>query len=161
MEYPTSDRGRLDIAVSTTDGGSGPPGAHDDRISAHGAYRGSRREAAVLVGEHAADAGLSRAATTTVPRGAAKPGVDVAPTPLDQPAMPIGELGPLTDPAFEPDAWLDPRVAALSEHPLVRGLMVELPPRGQVPDPEWLERWFDAARAVLTLLYVERDRGRR
>ena len=50
-------------------------------------------------------------------------------------------------------ATADPDIAA---HPLVQGLLVELPARGgRVPDG-WLDAWLEAARAVLELLYAQR-----
>jgi hypothetical protein len=50
-------------------------------------------------------------------------------------------------------ATADPAIAA---HPLVQGLLVELPARGgRVPDG-WLDAWLEAARAVLELLYAQR-----
>jgi hypothetical protein len=55
-------------------------------------------------------------------------------------------------------ATADPAIAS---HPLVQGLLVELPDRnGRVPDG-WLDAWLEAARAVLELLYAQRpDRTR-
>lgn len=50
---------------------------------------------------------------------------------------------------------------AIAEHPLVRGLMLELPERDtRLPDG-WLDHWLEAARAVLELLYSQRPTGRR
>lgn len=50
-------------------------------------------------------------------------------------------------------ATSDPTIA---EHPLVQGLLVELPDRnGRMPDG-WLDAWLEAARAVLELLYAQR-----
>ncbi|WP_203964761.1 hypothetical protein [Actinocatenispora thailandica] len=47
----------------------------------------------------------------------------------------------------------DPQVA---DHPLVQGLLAELPDRdARLPDG-WLDRWLEAARAVLELLYTRR-----
>lgn len=49
-------------------------------------------------------------------------------------------------------ATADPEIAA---HPLVQGLLLELPARGgRVPDG-WLDHWLEAARAVLELLYAQ------
>lgn len=61
---------------------------------------------------------------------------------LEGPAAP--DLGP---------GWLDSPDGSMAEHPLLRGLLMELPPRGQAPTPEWLERWFEATRSILELLY--------
>jgi hypothetical protein len=43
----------------------------------------------------------------------------------------------------------------MADHPLLRGLLLELPPRGTMPAPGWLDRWFEAARSILELLYVQ------
>lgn len=61
-------------------------------------------------------------------------------------------LGGLNEPIFPPAAWLEE--TGLADHPLLRGLLLELPPKGSAPSPEWLNRWFEAARAILELLYV-------
>jgi len=58
----------------------------------------------------------------------------------------------LSDPVFPPAAWLEE--TGLADHPLLRGLLLELPPKGSAPSPEWLNRWFEAARSILELLYV-------
>ncbi|MCP2326113.1 hypothetical protein HDA40_004620 [Hamadaea flava] len=88
--------------------------------------------------------------TPTPSRWAANdmPEVDDA-RPLDSGA-PIG-LG-LDEPVYPPPAWLEE--TGLADHPLLRGLLMELPPKGAAPSPEWLNRWFEAARAILELLYV-------
>jgi hypothetical protein len=43
----------------------------------------------------------------------------------------------------------------MADHPLLRGLLMELPAKGSMPDEEWLDRWFDAARSILDLLYAQ------
>jgi hypothetical protein len=45
--------------------------------------------------------------------------------------------------------------APLAEHPLLHGLLMELPPKGCTPDAVWLDRWFEAARSILELIYAE------
>ncbi|GGK34951.1 hypothetical protein GCM10010124_29530 [Pilimelia terevasa] len=47
----------------------------------------------------------------------------------------------------------------IADHPLLRGLLRELPPRGTPLPPGWLERWFAATRSVLELIYAEPPRG--
>lgn len=59
-------------------------------------------------------------------------------------------------PGFDGSSWLDGQKSSLVEHPLMRGLLLELPPRGSQPSPEWMNRWFEAVRAVLDLIYVSR-----
>ena len=58
-----------------------------------------------------------------------------------------------------------PAPSPAADHPLVRGLMLELPPRGSaMPSREWLDRWFEATRSILELIYTqdgEENRGRR
>jgi hypothetical protein len=49
----------------------------------------------------------------------------------------------------------------LADHPLLRGLLLELPPKGSVPPPGWLDRWFEAARCILELLYAHESRNGR
>ena len=43
----------------------------------------------------------------------------------------------------------------MADHPLLRGLLLELPARGTLPPSDWLDRWFEAARSILELLYVQ------
>jgi len=57
------------------------------------------------------------------------------------------------DPDLAHGDWLD-SAGPLADHPLLRGLLLELPPKGSMPDPAWLDRWFEAARAILELLYA-------
>jgi hypothetical protein len=46
----------------------------------------------------------------------------------------------------------------MADHPLLRGLLLELPARGTIPNSDWLDRWFEAARSILELLYVQEAR---
>lgn len=75
--------------------------------------------------------------------------------PLEAPATVGLSLEGLTEPVFPPASWLDPAPGSvLVDHPLLRGLLLELPPKGDPPSPEWLNRWFEAARSILELIYV-------
>lgn len=65
------------------------------------------------------------------------------------------DLSGLNEPVFPPAAWLDGPAGTLADHPLLRGLLLELPPKGTVPPPGWLDRWFEAARSILELLYLQ------
>ncbi len=47
----------------------------------------------------------------------------------------------------------DPTISA---HPLVQGLLIELPERDGALPEGWLDRWLEAARAVMELLYTQR-----
>ncbi|GLH97683.1 hypothetical protein [Phytohabitans aurantiacus] len=65
-------------------------------------------------------------------------------------------LGDLSEPVYPPASWLEHHeTGSLVDHPLLRGLLMELPPKGSVPPPGWLDRWFEAARSILELLYVQ------
>jgi len=76
------------------------------------------------------------------------------------PSLPSLHLDGLTEPVFEPpQSWLEVHVeetgAPLADHPMLRGLLLELPPKGTPPPPGWLDRWFEAARCILELLYAQ------
>ncbi|MFY1685929.1 hypothetical protein [Micromonospora sp.] len=75
--------------------------------------------------------------------------------------LPSSHPGPFAEPSLRPASWpMDPS-EPLIDHPLLRGLLLELPPKGSVPPPGWLDRWFEATRAILELLYVQgAGRGR-
>lgn len=76
--------------------------------------------------------------------------------PLDRPpTLPSLDMGGLSEPVFPPTGWLDASSGSLADHPLLRGLLLELPPKGAAPAPGWLDRWFEATRAILELLYVQ------
>jgi hypothetical protein len=55
------------------------------------------------------------------------------------------------------DSWLDGPGRAVVDHPLLRGLLLELPPKGATLQAQWLDRWFEAARSILELLYRFED----
>ena len=106
-----------------------------------GKYRGARRDTVLTEvvsgdGEEAREGG--------VPEQAA--------TPLSLPSL---DPNPLTEPSFPPRGWALAQQESLVVHPLLRGLLMELPPKGSVPPPGWLDRWFEATRAILELLYVQ------
>lgn len=83
-------------------------------------------------------------------------------TPPAGPPTSINDLEPLPDSAFPPNGWLDDTPSGtLADHPLLRGLLLELPPKGSTPAPGWLDRWFDAARSILDLLYLQDTHGPR
>lgn len=60
------------------------------------------------------------------------------------------------EPPFSSAGWLDGPGSSLVDHPLLRGLLLELPPKGSQPSLDWMNRWFEAARAVLDLIYNPR-----
>lgn len=81
---------------------------------------------------------------------------------LTQPKLGDGEP-PRTESTFrepayrEPEPWLDGPGQAVVDHPLLRGLLLELPPKGAQLQAQWLDRWFEAARSILELLYRFED----
>jgi hypothetical protein len=66
----------------------------------------------------------------------------------------LADLDALAEPVFPAD-WLTGPPSSLADHPLLRGLLLELPPKGTAPPADYLDRWFDAARSILELLYVQ------
>lgn len=80
-------------------------------------------------------------------------------TPMDppkvKPRLPSLDLEEPVEPVYPDSEWLTPGPSSLADHPLLRGLLLELPPRGTVPPPGWLDRWFEATRSILELLYVK------
>jgi hypothetical protein len=85
---------------------------------------------------------------------------------LDRAAkLPSLDLHGLTEPVFSATSWSDTPAAippaiqsSMADHPLLRGLLMELPARGTMPPSDWLDRWFEAARSILELLYVQESR---
>lgn len=129
----------------------------DDRFAGQVGYRSGRRE----IG------GVPKATGTAgVPMRGSAPGPvgSVLDGPLPQsPSMSLGELDELAEPVFPGggDDWMDGPSGSLADHPLLRGLLLELPAKGAVPTAAWLDRWFEAARSILELLYVQHSDSRR
>lgn len=107
-----------------------------------GKYRGARRD--TVLTEVSATDGEIGARDTAAPEQATPP--------LTLPSL---DPNPLTEPSFPPSGWPVEQPESLVDHPLLRGLLMELPPKGSVPPPGWLDRWFEATRAILELLYVQ------
>ncbi|MEU4677275.1 hypothetical protein [Micromonospora sp. NPDC023737] len=107
-----------------------------------GKYRGARRDT-VLTEVGSTDSDLSGRETSASEPSAA---------PITLPSL---DPNPLTEPSFPPTGWSTEPGDSLVDHPLLRGLLMELPPKGSVPPPGWLDRWFEATRAILELLYVQ------
>ncbi|MET7875565.1 hypothetical protein ACPXB1_07170 [Micromonospora sp. DT68] len=107
-----------------------------------GKYRGARRDT-VLTEVVSTEQELSGRESTDSEAGDA---------PLSLPSL---DPNPLVEPSFPPTGWPVEPTASLADHPLLRGLLMELPPKGSVPPPGWLDRWFEATRAILELLYVQ------
>jgi hypothetical protein len=118
------------------------------------AYRQGRREAlsADTDGEL-----VSRTSSGLPTRSPGRSHSSIEPTsPLDRAAkLPSLDLQGLSDPVFSGTGWTDSSSQSMADHPLLRGLLLELPARGTLPPSEWLDRWFEAARSILELLYVQ------
>lgn len=141
------------------------------------AYRQTRREAA-LAAEHGDGELISRRDNGTLPTRS--PGMSgsvsqaLEPTSaLDRAAkLPSLDMHGLSEPVFSAGGWADATPASssmassmastmassMADHPLLRGLLLELPARGTMPASDWLDRWFEAARSILELLYVQEAR---
>ena len=117
------------------------------------AYRQGRREA--LAADSDADL-VSRGGSALPTRSPGRSHSSIEPTsPLDRAAK-LPSLD-LSDSVFGTATWADTGSASqsMADHPLLRGLLLELPARGTLPPSEWLDRWFEAARSILELLYVQ------
>jgi hypothetical protein len=129
------------------------------------AYRQTRREAA-LAAEHADGELIGRHDSSPLPTRS--PGMsgsvsrELEPTSaLDRAAkLPSLDMHGLSEPVFPSSSWADstPASQSMADHPLLRGLLLELPARGAMPASDWLDRWFEAARSILELLYVQEAR---
>ncbi len=125
----------------------------DDRFPGQMQFRGARRDGLGLP-EQSSDGNRS----TSVPplEDMSTMPTMLEPPPVQVPSMSINDLDSLAEPIFPPVGWLDDSpTGTLADHPLLRGLLLELPPKGTIPAPGWLDRWFDAARSILELLYVQ------
>jgi hypothetical protein len=127
---------------------TGPATAQDRFSGGVTAYRQSRREAALA------------AENDDTPLPIRSPGQarGIEPTgALDRAGpLPPLDLPGLTEPVF--GGWGETRSVSMADHPLLRGLLHELPARGAMPESAWLDRWFEAARSILELLYVQEAR---
>jgi hypothetical protein len=120
------------------------------------AYRQGRREA--LAADNNDDELMSRSGSSGLPTRSPGRSHSIEPTsPLDRAAkLPSLDLQGLTEPVFGASGWSDGSSSeSMADHPLLRGLLLELPARGSLPPSEWLDRWFEAARSILELLYVQ------
>ena len=123
------------------------------------AYRQNRRDG---IGPDGGDGELlgrnsGPASASTLPTRSPGMSHSIEPTSaLDRAAkLPSLDLQGLTEPVFS-TSWSDgPTSQSMADHPLLRGLLLELPARGTMPPSDWLDRWFEAARSILELLYVQ------
>ncbi|WP_067493974.1 hypothetical protein [Actinoplanes sp. TFC3] len=132
------------------------------------AYRQTRRDAA-LAAENGDGELVSRGGGPSLPGSGLPTRTPIEPaSALDRGAkLPSLDMQGLSEPVFPPGGWIDgsstpsPTAKSMADHPLLRGLLLELPPRGTMPASDWLDRWFEAARSILELLYVqEAKRGK-
>ncbi|WP_229076748.1 hypothetical protein [Actinoplanes sp. DH11] len=128
------------------------------------AYRQNRRDAS-LGGDGDGEL-LSRSSSglpTRMPGRSHTPSHSLEPTSaLDRAAkLPSLDLQGLTEPVFSTSGWADSTSESMADHPLLRGLLLELPARGTLPPSDWLDRWFEAARSILELLYVQEARNKK
>ena len=120
------------------------------------AYRQNRREATL-----SSDSGetelMARAGSSGLPTRSPGRSHSIEPTSaLDRaPKLPSLDLHGLSEPVFGSSGWSDSGSQSMADHPLLRGLLLELPSRGSLPPSDWLDRWFEAARSILELLYVQ------
>ncbi|GAA2512202.1 hypothetical protein [Pilimelia columellifera] len=136
--------------------GDEPAGA---QAAAYGGFRGfddhepprpKRSQAVVNGGRARVPEQLS--VSDPAPR-VAKPAVE-RPDDRKAPERPGADPAGLQDtlPEFVAGGW--DGSGTVAAHPLLRGLLLELPPKGAALPPGWLDRWFDAARSILELLYA-------
>jgi len=133
----------MTMGENLSNGASTAPDRYPNGVTS---FRAQRRDGALSTDN--ADAALPA-------RNGAAPALEHAPL--------LPGLDGLAEPIFPPHGWLENGmpVATMADHPLLRGLLLELPPRGTMPAPGWLDRWFEAARSILELLYVQDSaRGR-
>lgn len=136
----------------------GNAAATEERFAGQVTYRSAqRRDSALGLPEQSTDSPLDG-------RNGSASGLDdigamptmLEPPPVSSPSISINDLDSLSEPVFPPVGWLDDApTGTLADHPLLRGLLLELPPKGTVPSPGWLDHWFDAARSILDLLYLQ------
>ncbi|BAL85258.1 hypothetical protein AMIS_380 [Actinoplanes missouriensis 431] len=118
------------------------------------AYRQNRRDA--LTAD--ADGELLSRTSSGLPTRSPGRSHSIEPTSaLDRAAkLPSLDLQGLTEPVFSANTtWADSPSQSMADHPLLRGLLHELPTRGSLPPSDWLDRWFEAARSILELLYQQ------
>jgi hypothetical protein len=150
------------MTMGTENLGGGPATA-PERFAGQLAYRSGRREMGMPPDEQNDHGLVPRNAfplPTPSPMNGGGPELDPADELERSPALSSMGLGGLNEPVFPPAGWLEEPAGSLVDHPLLRGLLMELPPKGAVPPQGWLDRWFEAARSILELLYTEGNRPR-
>lgn len=121
----------------------------DDRFAGQIGYRSTGRRDGLGLPEQSSDGGRNSSGMDDM-------SMPTMLEPPPTPSMSLNDLDSLAEPVFPPVGWMDDSpTGTLADHPLLRGLLMELPPKGTVPAPGWLDRWFEAARSILELLYVQ------
>jgi hypothetical protein len=142
------------MTIGSENHSNGASTAQDRFSGGVSAFRQNRREAALAA--EANDNELATRSSQSLERGGSQ---SIEPTgALDRaPSLPSLGMQGLSEPVFPAAGWMEvhQQAASMADHPLLRGLLMELPPRGAVPHPGWLDRWFEAARSILELLYVQ------
>lgn len=141
------------MTMSPESHSNGSTTAQDRFSGGVNAFRQGRREAALAADDSDGDlptrsSGLSQSLSQGLePTGALERAS----------SLPSLDLHGLSEPVFQPHGWMEAGVLAesMADHPLLRGLLLELPARGTMPAADWLDRWFEAARSILELLYVQ------
>jgi hypothetical protein len=140
---------------------NGSVSAQDRFSGGVSAYRQSRRESALSAENETEMLGRRDAPLPTRSpgmSGSVSQALEPTST-LDRAAkLPSLDLHGLTEPVFSPGSWSESTAQSMADHPLLRGLLMELPARGAMPASDWLDRWFEAARSILELLYVQEAR---
>ncbi len=131
---------------------------NDDRISGQaGVYRpAARRDSnAVLPITRPGEDLARRNGASSIDRGSSvldAPAPIAASLPVPRAVEPT--LVELAGPAFGDDVRHNGFNGSVADHPLLRGLMLELPAKGSAPQQEWMDRWFEAARSIMELIYA-------
>jgi hypothetical protein len=152
-----SEIGDTDMNIGPDNFGNGSK--TDDRFSGSlGTYRGVGRRDTL---DHPVDELSARNGSSidrvSMPLDASPIAASITAPKLPDPSL--SDLGPLSEPMFGRDTWLDAPTGSLADHPLLRGLLMELPPKGTMPQQDWLDRWFEAARSILELIYSQEARS--
>lgn len=131
----------------------------DDRFGSQlSGYRPARQDSAALPNSNGVDLGRRNGSVSTADRATGRPETTGSITSVFR--APELVEPKLDESIFSVDKWNDGPSESLADHPLLRGLLLELPPKGSMPPQEWLDRWFEAARSILELLYAQHA-GRR
>ncbi|SDT73496.1 hypothetical protein [Actinoplanes derwentensis] len=136
---------------------NGSPTAQDRFSGGVSAYRQGRRDAL-----DSTDGELVRSTSGLPTRSPGRSHSSLEPSsPLDRAAkLPSLDMQGLSDSFSSSSSWSDSGSSgqSMADHPLLRGLLMELPARGTLPPSDWLDRWFEATRSILELLYQQEAR---